>query len=199
MMNYSNQLEQAVNKLTPQAKQYFGVLIAEAEKNPFKSIKDINEGVTNGGDIEPQYHTAAALARTAIHAVIDGRPETVDLNDRTDALKLIREKIADAEAAGDTELAERFRAGITKLADKEEKADAKAEAFSGEAEKLRHKWDEERHAAYEKSFAEHRQQRINELTKWGHLDAAQAEEKFQEVESAHVSASLKRYHGIPAA
>jgi hypothetical protein len=195
-MNYSNQLEQAVNKLTPQAKQYFGVLIAEAEKNPFKGIKDINEGVTNGGDIEPQFHVAAALARTAIKAVIDGKPETVDLDDQTVALKLIREKIADAEAVGDEAQAERFRAGITKLADKEEKADAKAEAFSGEAEKLRHKWDEERQAAYEKSFAEHKAQRIGELTKWGHLDAAQAEEKFQEVESAQVSTSLKRFHGI---
>jgi hypothetical protein len=42
-------------------------------------------------------------------------------------------------------------------------------------------------------------QRISELSRWGHLDAAQAEEKFQEVESAQVSASLKRFHGIPAA
>jgi phage-related minor tail protein len=194
-MNYSDEVQAAVDKLSPQARQYFSILINGAEENPFKSIKDINAGISNG-DIEREHHTAAVLARTAIQAVIDGRPETVDLNDRTDALKLIREKIADAEADGDEALAERFRAGLAKLADKEEKADAKAEAFSGEAEKLRHKWDEERQAAYEKSFAEHKAQRIGELTKWGHLDAAQAEEKFQEVESAQVSTSLKRFHGI---
>jgi hypothetical protein len=182
-MNYSHQLQAAVDKLSPQARQYFSILINGAEENPFKSIKDINEGISNG-EIEREHHTTAVLARTAIHAVIDGRPEAPELDNQTVALKLIREKIADAETAGDEALAERYRAGITKVAETEQAADAKAQAFSGEAEKLRHKWDEERQAAYEKSFAEHRQQRISELSRWGHLDASQAEEKFQEVESA---------------
>ena len=41
-----------------------------------------------------------------------------------------------------------------------------------------------------------RHARISELTKWGHMDAEAAEQQFQQIEHASLTASLKRHHGI---
>ena len=51
---------------------------------------------------------------------------------------------------------------------------------------------------YEKAYNELKAQRISELTKWGHMDAEAAEQQFQQIEHASLSASLKRHHGIAA-
>jgi hypothetical protein len=197
-MDYSSELQAAVGNLSAPAQQYFSVLINGADENPFQSIKDINEGVASGGDIEPEYHTAAALARTAIRAVIDGKPEVVDLNDQTVALKLIRGKIVEAEAVGDEAQAELYKAGLVKLADKEEKAAERAAKAAVQLEKLKATHQDAKVARYIEAFADAKDSAI-QLLRDARMDRESAEEHFTKYRESALTESIQRTYAVTRA
>jgi hypothetical protein len=197
-MNYSQQVQEAVSKLTAGQQQYFNVLISGADKDPFKSVKDINTGVAVGGSIEREHHAAAVLARTAIQAALDGRPEAPELDNQRTALKLIREKIADAETAGDTEQAERYKAGIAKLADKEEKAAERAAKAQVQLEKLKASNKAQNIERYLTAFATVKDTEVQNLRN-ARMDAQAAEEHFAKYKATALTESLQRSHGVSRA
>ena len=100
------------------------------------------------------------------------------------------------ETDPESEVADHLQGMLDRVRSREQTEMDKAESLSGKAEELRLKWDEEKQAAYKKSYSEAKQRSISELTKWGQMSLEEAEQQFQQIEHASLSASLKRHHGI---
>jgi hypothetical protein len=187
-------IQARIQQLPAKQQKHFHELLADGEDNPREAASSLRQALVDG-EVDQDYQLTSQLAVAALTDPHDeGRFPT-----EAEARGGYQNEIRRLRERGEDGVADHLKATLDRVHDREEKAQTRAEAFRGTAEKIRLKVEQDRLAAFEKAYAEHKASRIAELSRFSLMDAEQAEARFMEVESAHVSASLKRFHGIPAA
>ena len=194
MTEINSDLLERVQKLPIKQRKHFEELVADGEDNPKATAEQLRETLISG-ETDPHYQMATMLAAAALG---DDHTESRFPSEqearggyRTEINRL-------REIDPDDPVANHLENMLVRLSKKEEKDQARAETVSTDAKKHQLKVEQTRLDNYEQAYSEAKQQRINELTRYGNMDTATAEQQFQQIEHASLSASLKRHHGIAA-
>jgi hypothetical protein len=183
----TDEMQEAVSKLSPGAQVYFESLVAEAA-NPFTAVKRISADL-EAGTVEPEYRPAAALAKTRILRMINGEPDVPLTGDA--ALEDMRERIEAARLSGDEASYNALQGGLerfkTKKAETAERAAKQVEALNEQTAKF----EEQQKARYESVLAETKaiqMQRIRGMS----LDLAMHPDKAEAYYEKHHAAAVAR-------
>jgi hypothetical protein len=195
MTDINSDVLERVRALPAKQQRRFHDILEDGEDRPKETADKLRKDLS-AGKVDKDFLLTSQLAVAALN---DSHTPDKFLTEQEARGSYMNEIRRLREIDPDDPTAARLEGILNKLTNREETDRTRAETVKADAEKAHLKADEDRLAAFEKAYAEHKASRIAELSRFSLMDAEQAEARFMEIESAHVSASLKRFHGIPAA
>ena len=194
MTDINSDLLERVQKLPIKQRQHFEELVAGGEDNPRETAEQLREGLIDG-TCDPHFQMTTILAAAALsdsHTPDRFPTEEQARGGYRNEIRRLRE--IDSES----EVADHLENMLIRLSEKEEADQARAETVTADMKKHQLKVEQTRLDNYEKAYSEMKAARLSELTLIGQMTLEQAEQQFQQIEHASLSASLKRHHGIAA-
>ena len=193
-MSINADIQSRVQQLPVEQQRFFHEQFEQGEGSPKETADELRKGLIDGS-ADPHFQVATQLLVAALsdsHSEGKFPTEGEARGGYRDEIKRLRETDPESEVANHLENM------LVRLSKKEEADQTRAETVTADMKKHQLKVEQTRLDNYEKAYNEMKAQRISELTKWGHMDAEAAEQQFQQIEHASLSASLKRHHGIAA-
>ena len=194
MTQVNSDILERIQKLPIRQRKHFEELVADGEDNPRATAEQLRADLISG-ETDKDFLMTTQLA---VVALSDSHTESRFPSEQ-EARGGYRNEIRRLrEIDPDDPVATHLEAMLIRLSKREEKDIARAETVSADAEQHQLKVAQDAQAAFDAAYAERKQERINELTRFGNMDSATAEAQFLELEHPRISEALARFHGLVA-